>query len=336
MIYGVQVVRSCSSVLRAGAAAPQFMNVSFVGSEAWRESRPAPAAASAYRRSCRSVELATPDRRECQQGFYGRTTRCRPFTTLRDSSRAGAARRCAALAQFDGERCSSRPVGERRRRRLSGSRSRRRSHGSRFVELTVDRQGRRVPALIARLRRVAWRGGRRRSSPPRRSRSPTRWRAISCARRMHTPDGFVPAHALPALLPGAATLAFAYSDAKMLVGGADDAPAIPTLAELAAAGVDGARHYLGELRGRALRRDRRCRTTPPRRRASLRRLARAVLPHARGAAGARRARVPGRRMGPHASLLRPLRHADARQARRAREGMPGVRATSPTRASRRR
>ena len=47
------------------------------------------------------------------------------------------------------------------------------------------------------------------------------------------------------------------------------------------------------------------------------------LPEA--AARARRARVPGRRMGPHASLLRPLRNADARQGRRAREGMPGVR-----------
>ena len=65
---------------------------------------------------------------------------------------------------------------------------------------------------------------------------------------MHTPDGFVPSHALPALLPGTA-LAFAYSDVKMLVGGDDSAPAIPTLDELAAAGVDGVRHYLGELSG---------------------------------------------------------------------------------------
>ena len=65
---------------------------------------------------------------------------------------------------------------------------------------------------------------------------------------MHTPEGFVPAHAMPAVMPGTA-LAFAWSDAKVLVGGTEDAPAVPTLAELAAAGVDGVRHYLGELAG---------------------------------------------------------------------------------------
>ena len=65
---------------------------------------------------------------------------------------------------------------------------------------------------------------------------------------MHTPAGFVPAHAMPAVIPGT-TLAFAYSDAKLLVAGTEDAPMVPTLAELAAAGVDGVRHYLGELAG---------------------------------------------------------------------------------------
>lgn len=65
---------------------------------------------------------------------------------------------------------------------------------------------------------------------------------------MHTPAGFVPAHVLPALLPGTA-LAFAYSDVKLMVGGTDTAPAITTLDELAAAGVHGIRHYLGELSG---------------------------------------------------------------------------------------
>ena len=65
---------------------------------------------------------------------------------------------------------------------------------------------------------------------------------------MHTPDGFVPSHALPALLPGTA-LAFAYSDAKMLVGGNESAPAVPTLDELVGVGIDGVRHYLGELSG---------------------------------------------------------------------------------------
>jgi len=65
---------------------------------------------------------------------------------------------------------------------------------------------------------------------------------------MHTPAGFVPAHAMPAVIPGT-TLAFAYSDAKLLVRGSEAAPMVPTLAELAAAGVDGVRHYLGELAG---------------------------------------------------------------------------------------
>ncbi|HET9046776.1 MAG TPA: NAD(+) diphosphatase, partial [Casimicrobiaceae bacterium] len=65
---------------------------------------------------------------------------------------------------------------------------------------------------------------------------------------VHTPAGFAPSHVLPALLPGTA-LAFAYSDVKMLVGGDESAPTIPTLDELAAAGIDGIRRYLGELSG---------------------------------------------------------------------------------------
>src|SRR2546430_1405099 len=65
---------------------------------------------------------------------------------------------------------------------------------------------------------------------------------------MHTPDGFAPSHTLPAVLPGTA-LAFAFSDANLLVGGSDAAPTVPTLDQLGAAGVDGIRHYLGELAG---------------------------------------------------------------------------------------
>ena len=67
---------------------------------------------------------------------------------------------------------------------------------------------------------------------------------------MHTPPGFLPAHQLPAVLPGT-SLAFAFADAKILVGGTEEAPVIPTLDELAAAGVDGARHHLGDLQGLA-------------------------------------------------------------------------------------
>ncbi|MEP7181520.1 MAG: NAD(+) diphosphatase [Betaproteobacteria bacterium] len=66
---------------------------------------------------------------------------------------------------------------------------------------------------------------------------------------MHTPIGFVPSHALPPALPPTA-LAFAFRDAKLAVGGANDAPAIPTTADLDRAGIKGAVHYLGELDGR--------------------------------------------------------------------------------------
>ena len=65
---------------------------------------------------------------------------------------------------------------------------------------------------------------------------------------MHTPPGFAPAHRLPAILPGTA-LGFAYSGAKLVVRGSVESPVIPTLAELAAAGLAGDRHYLGELDG---------------------------------------------------------------------------------------
>src|SRR5437867_2616438 len=65
---------------------------------------------------------------------------------------------------------------------------------------------------------------------------------------MHTPNGFSPAHVLPSLLPPG-TLAFAYREAKLAVGGSDDAPAIPTLSALESAGLTGTVHYLGELMG---------------------------------------------------------------------------------------
>jgi NAD+ diphosphatase len=46
---------------------------------------------------------------------------------------------------------------------------------------------------------------------------------------------------------GATTYAFAYRDGKILVAGTDDAPAIPSFAALAAAGVTGSPHFLGTL-----------------------------------------------------------------------------------------
>jgi NAD+ diphosphatase len=65
---------------------------------------------------------------------------------------------------------------------------------------------------------------------------------------MHTPAGFIPAHAMPEALPATA-LVFAFRADKILVGGSDQAPAILTREELSAAGLDGPGHYLGEYQG---------------------------------------------------------------------------------------
>ncbi len=63
---------------------------------------------------------------------------------------------------------------------------------------------------------------------------------------MYTPAGFAPSHVMPDAL-GTTTYAFAYRDGKILVGGTDDAPAIPPFAALVAAGVTGSTHFLGTL-----------------------------------------------------------------------------------------
>jgi len=65
---------------------------------------------------------------------------------------------------------------------------------------------------------------------------------------MYTPRDFVPSNTLPAALPHTA-FAFAFSGDKVMVGGDETAPTITTLGELARAGVDGSRHYLGDLSG---------------------------------------------------------------------------------------
>src|SRR5438067_5522961 len=65
---------------------------------------------------------------------------------------------------------------------------------------------------------------------------------------MYRPEGFGPAHASAGTVSGTA-FAFAFSNDKMLVGGSDAAPRVPTLDELRATGIDGVRHYLGELSG---------------------------------------------------------------------------------------
>ena len=65
---------------------------------------------------------------------------------------------------------------------------------------------------------------------------------------MHTPAGFVPAHAMPAALPATA-LVFAFRGDRILVGGDEKTPSILTHCEFAATGLDGPGHYLGEYQG---------------------------------------------------------------------------------------
>ncbi|MGH8801087.1 MAG: NAD(+) diphosphatase, partial [Casimicrobiaceae bacterium] len=65
---------------------------------------------------------------------------------------------------------------------------------------------------------------------------------------LHTPTGFVPATAAPVPMADSA-LVFAFAREKLLVGGDERAPTVPTLARVLAAGIDGPRHYLGRLAG---------------------------------------------------------------------------------------
>ena len=63
---------------------------------------------------------------------------------------------------------------------------------------------------------------------------------------MYTPAGFTPSQVMPESFD-AATLAFAYRDGRILVGGSEGAPAIPTFTSLVAAGLEGTPHFLGNL-----------------------------------------------------------------------------------------
>ena len=64
---------------------------------------------------------------------------------------------------------------------------------------------------------------------------------------MHTPTGFEPSSALPAVVPGYAH-AFSFRGDRILVfAGPEESYAVPTLDQLTEAGVTGVRHYLGML-----------------------------------------------------------------------------------------
>ena len=65
---------------------------------------------------------------------------------------------------------------------------------------------------------------------------------------LHTPAGFVSSAVAAGPLTGDA-LVFAFAGAKLVVGGDDEAPTVPTLAQALAAGIDGPRHALGRLAG---------------------------------------------------------------------------------------
>jgi NAD+ diphosphatase len=69
---------------------------------------------------------------------------------------------------------------------------------------------------------------------------------------VHTPQGFVPGHALPDPLSADAH-AFVFRDGKLLVSGDDRAqappPAVPAWGDLASLGIGGTPHFLGTLDG---------------------------------------------------------------------------------------
>jgi len=77
-------------------------------------------------------------------------------------------------------------------------------------------------------------------------------RNFSLSTSMHTPEGFAPAHVLPAALRADA-IAFAFRGDKVLVSTAPDGghapPRLPAFDELATLGLAGTPHYLGTLAG---------------------------------------------------------------------------------------
>ena len=119
-------------------------------------------------------------------------------------------------------------------------------------------------------------------------------------------------------------ICFVWRDDRILARAAEP-PTLPTLADVVRLGIDGVRHYLGRYRGTDCIAFHVASDCAGHRRLAMARIALAVPAIAGGGARAGGPVVPDRRVGPQPPLLRPLRRGDARQARRAREGMPGVR-----------
>ena len=143
---------------------------------------------------------------------------------------------------------------------------------------------------------------------------------------MHTPEGFTPKHVLPDVAAVAHARvrvprrAAARSAARTMRRSSPTSPRRSSSATGRRRALPRRPRRHRVRRGPARRRRRRAR------RLAVRGPAFALLQASRAVARDRPARLPGRRVGPHAPLLRSLRNADARQARRAREGVPGLRA----------
>ena len=65
---------------------------------------------------------------------------------------------------------------------------------------------------------------------------------------LDTPRGFTPSHVAPPVVPGT-SLAFAFAASKLLVAGDAESPTVPLAGDIERAGLDGTRHYLGQLDG---------------------------------------------------------------------------------------
>ena len=205
--------------MKAAGIHAQFMNVSFVGSQALaNELGPEGRGVAISQVVPFPWNIGAPVVKEYQKALVAETGKENySFTSLEGF--------IAAKVLVEGLRRAGRDLTREKLvtaletlQRLRRRRLHRHLHGQRPQRLALrrahrDRHGRRVRAV----------GHNRRDAS---------------ADFMHTPAGFVPAHRLPADLPPT-PLAFAFAGAKLVVRGSVDAPAVATLADLDAAGIAG-------------------------------------------------------------------------------------------------
>ena len=195
-----------------------------------------------------------------------------------------------------------------------------------------------LPTVAERARRSAiWLGEDvlRRSVPlPNQIRLRERRDVASPSACIHPPDSN-PRTRWPATFPANATRSRFRGDRILVFAGDDETYAIPTRDELSDQSM-AACPTSWACSTHVVRRPRPARGRAEPAGHALRRPAHAVLQGARPAARARRARLPGRRLRPHAPLLRPLRDADARRGRASARRNARHAASWSTRACRRR